>query len=85
MFGVEVQLEDPVHESLALFRRKGENLQVLLLGAFTEALGERIVCHSKPARGKEILAVTVVAKSTRLADQPVNHVPVVDSVLSTPP
>ncbi len=47
-------------------------------------LAQRVVGHPKAARGEEVVAVAIVFQRPRLANQPVDHVPVVDVVFLRP-
>jgi hypothetical protein len=46
-------------------------------------LQQDVVGHAEAAAGKQIRLVAVVGEGPRLADQPVDDVPVVDAMLAT--
>jgi len=57
---------------------------VLLGRPLGPLLQQGIVGHAEAAAGKQIRLVAVVGKGPRLADQPVDDVPVVDAMLASP-
>lgn len=70
------------------FRLPGRQLQdpqVLLHRSRRLLPDQRVVRPPKVARRKQVRLVAVVGKRSRLADQPVDHVPVFDPVLATAP
>jgi hypothetical protein len=69
---------------LAFACRQVQNPQILLVRPRRLALAQHVVGHAEVAAGKQILAVAIVGERPRLADQPVDEVPIVDAMLATP-
>jgi hypothetical protein len=67
---------------LALACRQVQNPQVLLVRPSRLTLTQHVVGHAEVAAGEHLLAVTIVGERSRLADQPVDHVPVIDAMLA---
>jgi hypothetical protein len=74
-----------LHRCLALACRQVQNPQVLLGRPLRLPLQEQVVGHAEAAGGEQVRSVTVVGEGTRLADQPVDDVPVLDAVLAPSP
>jgi hypothetical protein len=71
-----------VHGLLVGVGRVMQNLQVLLgAESFVASGAEAVVGQAEPGRREQVLPVGVVRERPRLADQRVDHVPVVDRVL----
>jgi hypothetical protein len=68
---------------LALACRQVQNPQVLLVRPRGLLLAQHVVGHAEVAAGKQILTVAIVGERPRLADQPVDDVPIVDAMLAT--
>jgi len=73
-----------VHQGLAIPRRQLQDLQILPI-RLANVLTQGVISHAEPARGKQVIAVTIAGERTRLAHQPIDDVPIVDAVLVTPP
>ena len=74
---------DIFHHGLAALRSQGEDLQVFFCTPLRSVFfPQRIVGKTKPACWKQILAVAIVLKRTRLANQPINDVPVIDPMFT---
>lgn len=72
-----------LHGGLAFPGRQLQNLQVFTHGPLVRVLSaQRVIRHAKMTRGEQVLAVHVVREGTRLADQRVDDVPIVDRVLA---
>lgn len=69
------------HHRLALLRRQVQDAKVLLVRRRRVLAYQRVICHAKYARRKQLLAIAVLGKRSRLAHQPVDDVPVVHLVL----
>ena len=77
--------QGPFHPRLAVACRQVQDPQVLLGRPLRLPLGQQVVSHAEAAGGEQVGLVAVVGKGPRLADQPVDDVPVVDAVLAPPP
>jgi len=62
-------------------RRQVQNAQILPVGVRRPLFDQGIVGHAEVTRREHLLAVPVVRERSRLADQPVDDVPVVDAML----
>lgn len=67
---------------LALACRQVQNPQVLLVCPRRLTLTQFVVSHAEVAAGEHLLAVAIVGERPRLADQPVDHMPVIDAMLA---
>ena len=80
--------QDPqgvVHRRLAVARGVLQNVQVRAAGDGGRVFGlQPVVSHPKTAVGEQVLAITVVFKSARLAHELIDQVPIVDRVLVAP-
>jgi hypothetical protein len=77
------QTQRLLHRVLAITGRQLQNLQVLADAlAGTVVAAEPIVGDAKLARRKHLLPILVVRERTRLADQRIDHVTVIDRVLA---
>ena len=74
---------DRLHARLALACRQVQNPQVFLGRPRRLSLAQHVVDHAEVAAGKQVRAVAIVGERPRLADQPVDHVPVLDVMLAT--
>lgn len=74
-----------LHASLALARRQVQDSQVFPGRPARLLLLELVVGHAEAAGREHLGAAAVVSEGARLADQPVDDVPVVDVVLAPPP
>jgi hypothetical protein len=63
----------------------GEQPQVLLVGPLRHPRTQHVVGDPKRGRREQVLTIPVRRERTRLADQPVDHVPVRDPVLAATP
>jgi hypothetical protein len=72
------------HTRLALAGRQVQNPQVLLGRPRRLLPTQLVVSHAKVTAGKQFVPVAVIGERSRLADQPVDDVPVVDPLLATP-
>lgn len=70
------------HLCLALACRQVQDAQVLLGRPRRLPLHEQVVGHAEATAGEQIRPIAVVREGSRLAHQPVNDVPVVDTVLA---
>jgi hypothetical protein len=68
---------------LALACRQVQNPQILLVRPRRLALAQHVVGHAKVAAGKQIFTVAIVGERPGLANQPVDHVPIIDAMLAT--
>jgi len=66
----------------ALVGRQVQNLQVFPIRPGRQRLVEQVIGHAEPTAGKQLLAVTIIRQRARLADQGVDHVPVIDVPLA---
>ena len=73
------------HPRLALACRQVQDAHILLGRPGWLPLEEQVVGHAETAAGEQIRLIAVVGEGPRFAHQPVDHVPVVDAVLATPP
>ena len=73
-----------LHARLTLAGRQVQNPQVLLGGPRRLLPAQHVEGHAEVAAGKQILAIAIVGEGPRLADQPVDDVPVLDVMLATP-
>jgi len=65
--------------------RQVQDLQVVAVRPRRLRLAQQVVRQAEPARGEEFVPVAVVGERPRLADQGVDHVPVVDVPPAAPP
>jgi hypothetical protein len=72
------------HARLALAGRQVQNPQVLLGRPRRLLHAQHVVGHAKVAAGKQFVPVPIIGECPRLADQPVDDVPVIDPLLATP-
>lgn len=83
--GAQQLLQGGLDAGLALPGRQVQNPQILL-GRPLRLLGHQpIIGQPKAARREQVVAVAVVGERARLADQPVDDVPVVDAVIAPAP
>jgi hypothetical protein len=75
--------QDRLHGRLAFACRQVQNAQVFLVRPRRLALAEHVVNHAKLAAGKQIRTIAIVGERPGFADQPVDHVPVLDVMLAT--
>jgi len=76
--------EGVIHGRFAVAGSMLQNLQVSAAGHVGRVLvPQPVIGHPKAAVGEQILAIAVVLKRARLANQLVNDVPIVDRVLVT--
>jgi len=74
--------EGVIHRRFAVAGSMLQNLQISAAGHLGRVLvPQPIIGHPKAAVGEQILAIAVVLKRARLADQLVDDVPIVDRVL----
>lgn len=74
--------EGVIHGRFAVAGSMLQNLQVGAAGHVGRVLvPQPVISHPKAAVGEQILAIAVVLKRARLADQLVNDMPIVDRVL----
>jgi hypothetical protein len=78
-------LQHLLDSAFRLLRRQLQDPQVLLHRPRRLLLGQRVIGQPEVARRKQVRMVAVVQERARLADQPVDHVPVFDPVLATTP
>ena len=72
-----------LHARLALACRQVQNPQVLLVRPRRLSLAEHVIDHAKLAAGKQVRTIAVVGERPGFADQPIDHVPVLDVMLAT--
>ncbi len=71
-----------LHRVLAVSCRQLQDFQIFASSSpGASILAQPVISHTEVARGKHFLAVLVVLKSTRLADQRIDHMAVVDGML----
>jgi hypothetical protein len=73
------------HPRLALACCQVQDAQILLGRPGRLPLDQQVVGHTEAAGGEQVGPVAVVGEGPRLADQPVDDVPVIDLVLAPPP
>jgi hypothetical protein len=73
------------HTDFAFLSRQVQDPQVFLGRPGRPLLPQGVVGHAEAAGGEQVRLVAVVGKRPRLADQPVDHVPVVDAMLAPTP
>ena len=71
--------------AFALMGRQLQDAEVLLGGPLRLLLLQQIVSEAKAAGGEQVGPVAVIGKGSRLADQPVDEVSVLDLVLALAP
>jgi len=74
-----------LHPHLALLCRQVQDAQVLLRRPLRLPLQKQVVGHAEAAGGEQVRPVTVVSEGPRLAEEPVDDVPVRDAVLAPSP
>jgi hypothetical protein len=72
-----------LHARFALACRQVQNPQVLLVGPRRLSLAEHVVDHAELTAGKHLRTIAIVGERPRLADQPVDDVPVLDVMFAT--
>lgn len=63
-------------------RRQVQNLQVFPIRPRRQRFVEQVVSHAESTAGEQFLAVAIIRQRSRLADQGVDHVPVIDVPLA---
>lgn len=66
----------------ALVRRQMQNLQILPISPRRQRLVEQVVGQAEATAGEQLLAVAIICQRSRLADQRVDHMPVIDVPLA---
>jgi hypothetical protein len=66
----------------ALVRGQMQNLQILPIGPRRQRLVEQVVGQAESTAGEQFLAVAIIRQRSRLADQRVDHMPVIDVPLA---
>jgi hypothetical protein len=79
---IEQGCQRRLHARLTLACRQVQDSQVFLGRPSRLPLKQKIVGHAETAGGEQVGTVTIVGECSRLADQPVDDVPVVDLVLT---
>ena len=82
---VEQTQERRLHAAFRLAGRQLQDAQVLLGRSLRLLLPQQVVGQAEAAGGKQIGPIAVIGEGSRLADQPVDDVPVVDPVLAPAP
>jgi hypothetical protein len=77
--------QDPLHEGFAFLGRQVQDPHVLLVRTAGLLNQKTVVSPTKRLRRIQVGAVHVASERTRLADQPVDHVTVVDPMLVLTP
>ena len=79
----EIQPQGLVDSLLTVVRRQLQDLEVFANRDAPRVIAaERIVGHPKVARGKHVFLVLVVLKRPRLTNQRIDHVAIVDGMLT---
>jgi hypothetical protein len=81
---VEQEPQRLVNTAFSLPRRQEKNRQIVLDHAAGPLVQEHVVGHPEPAGGEHRIAVAVLLERSRLADQPVDDVAVLDAMLASP-
>jgi len=72
-----------LHGVLAVVGRQLQDIQVFAGGDTTAVIAEQlVVSHAEVTRGEHVRVILVVLQGARLANQRVNHMPVVDRVFA---
>jgi hypothetical protein len=79
---VEQEPQCLVHAAFSFLRRQVEDRQVVLDHAAGPPVLQEVVGHPKSAGGEHRIAVAVLLERSRLADQPVDDVAVLDAMLA---
>jgi hypothetical protein len=79
---VEQEPQRLVHAAFSLPRGQEEDRQVVLDHAAGPPVLQQVVGHPEPAGGEHRIAVAVLLERSRLADQPVDDVAVLDAMLA---
>lgn len=74
-----------VDRHFAVGGRQVQNLQVFPHRSPRPLFTQHVIGQAKPRRRKQFFAITIVLERARLADQRVDHVPIVDAMLATSP
>jgi len=74
-----------LHATLALAGGQLQDAQVLLGGPLRLLLQQHLVGQAETAAGEQVGPIAVIGKGSRLADQPVDDVPILDLVLALAP
>lgn len=82
LLAVDQHAQRLLDSRFALVRRQVQNLQVFAVRPRRYRLVEQVVGHAEPTAGEQLLAVAIVRQRSRLADQGVDHVPVIDVPLA---
>jgi hypothetical protein len=82
LFAVHQHAQCLFDACFALVGRQVQNLQVFPVGPRRQHLVEQVVGHAEPTAGEQLRAVAVIRQRSRLADQGVDHVPVIDVPLA---
>lgn len=72
-----------LYTRFALACRQMQNPQVLLVRPHRLTRTQHIVGHAEVAAGEHLRLVTIVGKRPWLADQPVDHMTVIDAMLAS--
>jgi hypothetical protein len=80
---VEQKPQRLVNTAFSVLRGQEKDRQVVLDHAAGPLVQEHVVGHSEPAGGEHRIAVAVLLERSRLADQPVDDVAVLDAMLAS--
>ncbi len=72
-----------VHVAFSLLSGQEEDRQIILDHAAGPPVLQQVVSHPKPAGREHRVTVAVLLERSRLADQPVNDVAVLDALLAS--
>jgi hypothetical protein len=82
--GVEQEPQRLVNLAFSFLSGQVEDRQVILDHAAGPPVFQQVVGHPKPAGGEHRIAVAVLLERPGLADQPVDHVAIIDPMLASP-
>jgi hypothetical protein len=82
---IEQEPQRLVHAALSFLRRQVEDRQVVLDHAAGPPVLQEVVGHPEPAGREHRIAVAVLLERSRLADQPVDDMAVLDAMLAPAP
>jgi hypothetical protein len=82
---VEQEPQRLIHSTFSLLRGQVKDRQVVLDHAAGPLVFQDVVRHSKSAGGEHRIAVAVLLERSRLADQPVDDMAVLDAMLTSAP
>jgi len=84
LLAVDQHTERLVHGALALVRRQVQDGQILPIGPRRLRFLQQVVGSAETARREQLVAIAIMCQGAGLADQRVDHVPVIDPLLLSP-